>query len=71
MSGGIRRWATKNLVPGDLTALRQIADGRDLDDPKRVLRLRARRFVVEREEGRPAITLQGRVALLTKQLILH
>jgi hypothetical protein len=68
---GIRRWATKNLAAGDLTALRQIADGRYPNDPKRVSRLQARRFVVECGDGRPIITLGGRIALLAKQFVLN
>lgn len=64
---GIRRWATRNLQSGDLTALRRVAKWQHVDDPDRLARLRKRNFLTGSVD-RPRVTIRGRVALLMKQL---
>jgi hypothetical protein len=62
-----RRWARKDLRPGDLTALRGLTarDGRwSGPDPVRLQRLRGRGFIEEHEVNKPPVTMKGRVALL-------
>lgn len=65
---GIRRWATRSLRTGDLTALSKIAKGSSVDDPNRIDRLRKRGFVTAKIDGRPEITLPGRLALAAKNI---
>jgi len=64
----IRKWVTKSLRPGDLTALSDISR-RHWDDPKseRFDRLKQRGFVKKNAE-RPVITMLGRAALLIRRL---
>jgi hypothetical protein len=62
-----RRWARKDLRPGDLTALRGLTtrDGRWSGPyPDRLQRLRRRGFIEEHEGDKPRVTMKGRVALL-------
>jgi hypothetical protein len=62
-----RRWARKDLRPGDLTALGGVTtrDGRWSGPyPDRLQRLRGRGFIEEHEGNKPRVTMKGRVALL-------
>jgi hypothetical protein len=62
-----RRWARKDLRPGDLTALRGLTarNGRWSGPyPDRLQRLRGRGFIEEHEGNKPPVTMKGRVALL-------
>ena len=61
-----RRWARKDLKPGDLIALRglTIRDGRwSCPYPDRLQRLRGRGFIEEHEGDKPRVTMKGRMAL--------
>jgi hypothetical protein len=65
-----RRWARKDLRPGDLIALRglTIRDGRWSGPyPDRLQRLRERGFIEGHEGDKPSVTMKGRVALLLGQ----
>jgi len=65
-----RRWARKDLRPGDLIALRGLTarDGRWSGPyPDRLQRLRGRGFIEEHEGNKPPVTMKGRVALLLGQ----
>ena len=64
------KWATRKLRPGDLTTLSAIARSSFITSPERIARLRRRHFVEQRRDGRLAITVPGRLALLVKQLAL-
>jgi hypothetical protein len=61
-----RRWARKDLRPGDLTALLELTRGGRWNDPNsaRLQRLRRRGFIKEHEGDRLRVTMKGRVALL-------
>ena len=67
----IRRWATRGLRQGDLTALKRIARGAAGLGRRQAERLRRRGFVARRKNGRPAVTVHGRLALLVKTLSIH
>ena len=67
----IRKWATRRLYSGDLTALRDIAKGGAKLDESQIQRLRKRGFVAERKGAMPVITFPGRLALLVKRLTMH
>jgi hypothetical protein len=59
-----RRWARKDLSPGDLTALRDLSRASQRPNPARLQRLRGRGFIEEHEGNKPPVTMKGRVALL-------
>jgi hypothetical protein len=62
-----RRWARKDLRPGDLTALRWLTtrDDRWIGPyPACLQRLRGRGFINEHEGDKPRVTMKGRMALL-------
>ena len=61
-----RRWARKDLRPGDLTALRGLTARNSRWSgpyPDRLQRLRGRSFIEEHEGNKPPVTMKGRVAL--------
>jgi hypothetical protein len=60
-----RRWARKDLMAGDLSALRDLTrDGRWNDlNPNRLRRLRRRGFI-DGDGAALRVTMKGRVALL-------
>ena len=61
-----RRWARKDLRPGDLTALRGLTARNSRWSgpyPDRLQRLRGRGFIEEHEGNKPLVTMKGRVAL--------
>jgi hypothetical protein len=60
-----RRWARKDLVTGDLTALWDLSRGGRWDNlnPNRLRRLRRRGFV-DGDDAAPRVTMKGRMALL-------
>jgi len=66
----IRKWATRNLRAGDLTALSAIRNGSSIPEKDRVDRLMRRRFVAKKTDGRLAITLAGRAALVVKRVTM-
>jgi len=67
----VRKWVTKKLRPGDMTALSHILQER-LDDPQpgSLDRLALRGFIKTKANS-PVVTLLGRVALLLRQLTKH
>ncbi len=65
----MRRWATRKLRSGDLTALAAIANGAARPEPERVGRLTERGFVVAKPNGNVSATLAGRIALLIKRVL--
>lgn len=62
----MRRWATRDLRAGDLTALRDVAKGRGNPKDPRFNRLRNRGFVKESKTGTLRVTILGWLALLIK-----
>jgi len=62
----IRRWSTRKLRSGDLTALAAIADG-SAAVAECVDRLARRRFVAKKPDGRIVVTLRGHMALVIKR----
>ena len=61
-----RRWARKDLRPGDLIALGGLTPRNSRwsgPDPARLQRLRQRGFIEEHEGEKPRVTMKGRVAL--------
>jgi hypothetical protein len=67
----IRRWATRNLRPGDLTALAEIARARYVDtQAERIERLNRRGFV-KKTANKPMVTLLGRTALWVRHFTKH
>jgi hypothetical protein len=67
----IRRWATKNLRPGDLTALSNISRGQWTDpEAERLDRLNQRGFVTKKA-GSTVVTILGRAALLIRKFTKH
>jgi hypothetical protein len=60
-----RRWARKDLVTGDLSALLDLSRGGRWDNlnPNRLRRLRSRGFIYG-DDAAPRVTMKGRVALL-------
>jgi hypothetical protein len=70
MSIGFRKWATRGLHAGDLTALSVLSNGALRADQGRIERLKRRGFVAQRRNGRPSITARGRAALAIKRLTL-
>lgn len=63
----MRKWATRNLRSGDLTALAAIVSGCANTEPERVNRLSQRGFVVKKPDGRLAATIVGRTALAVRR----
>jgi hypothetical protein len=65
-----RRWARKDLSPGDLIALRGLTARTTRVGlwsgpcPAQLQRLRGRGFIEEQEGNKPPVTMKGRVALL-------
>ena len=67
----VRRWVTKSLRPGDLTALAEISRGRSNDpEANRIERLNRRGFV-KRKHDLFVATLRGRAALFLRRLTKH
>ncbi len=64
MSMGLKRWSTRKLRPGDLTALAAIADGSAAPKETSVNRLAQRHFITRKADGRMAVTARGHVALM-------
>lgn len=65
----VKRWATRNLYSGDLTALREIVKGtQKAPQESQIARLQRRRFVALRRDRRPSVTPSGRLALLIRRL---
>ena len=61
-----RRWARKDLRPGDLIALGGLTARNSRWSgpyPDRLQRLRGRGFIEEHEGNKPLVTMKGRVAL--------
>ena len=67
---GIKAWATEKLRTGDLTTLAAITAGNISDDKVRIARLEKRGFIAVKTNGSFKVTLQGRIALLIKRLLL-
>jgi len=59
-----RRWARKELQPGDFSALRELSKGWGVPGLARLNRLSDRGFVEKREGGKVRVTMKGRAALL-------
>jgi len=65
----LRRWATRQLQTGDLTALRDLKSGKAIEGRPRIDRLRGRGFVRGPIE-KLRITLLGRLALIAKRMTI-
>jgi hypothetical protein len=61
-----KQWATQGLYRGDLTVLSAIAGGSAAFDESRVQRLRERRFIVIKSDGRIRMTVRGLAALMIR-----
>ncbi len=67
----LRKWATRGLRAGDLTALAAVGYGAKADnDRDRIERLVRRGFLTECSDGTFAVTVLGRVALAIKRVAL-
>lgn len=64
---GLRRWATRQLQSGDLSALQDLKNGKPIDSGSRIERLRSRGFV-QGPLDKLRISLLGRIALVAKRL---
>jgi len=67
----MRKWATRKLRSGDLTALAGVVNGCASTDRDRIDRLAQRGFVAKKPGGQFAVTLAGRAALLVKRLTMR
>lgn len=67
----MRKWATRDLRAGDLTALRDVAKGGGNSKDPRFDRLRSRGFVKESKTGTLSVTVLGRLALLIKSATMN
>jgi hypothetical protein len=67
----MRKWATRKLRSGDLTALAAVGNGCSAMDPDRIDRLAQRGFVAKKPGGHFAVTFAGRAALLVKRLAMR
>lgn len=65
----MRKWATRKLRSGDLTALAAVVNGCANIEPERIGRLAQRGFVVTKPNGKVAATLSGRAALVIKRAL--
>lgn len=67
----VRKWATRGLSAGDLTALRSLARGGSAAEPQ-ITRLKKRGFIKDTvNEKHPSLTLPGRLALIIKRVTIH
>jgi hypothetical protein len=64
---GLRRWATRQLQTGDLSALQDLKSGKPVESRSRIERLRNRGFVQGPAE-KLRITAAGRIALIVRRL---
>lgn len=62
-----KRWATRKLRSGDLTALNEIAVRGEKPRDVCIQRLSERRFIAVRPGGKVAVTLRGRAALMIRR----
>jgi hypothetical protein len=62
-----KRWATRKLHSGDLSALAQVAYSGQTPRGVSVDRLSQRRFVAVRPNGKVAVTFRGHVALMIRR----
>lgn len=67
----LRRWATRDLRSGDLTALRWLARGEGNPDNGQLERLLRRGFLREGADGKYRLTIPGRLALILKAIALR
>jgi hypothetical protein len=63
------RWARKELQPGDLSTLSELAKGSSWGEPSpaRIQRLNCRGFVIMKANEKPSVTLKGRAALWVRR----
>jgi hypothetical protein len=63
------RWARKELQPGDLSTLSELAKGGGWGEPNpaRIQRLNCRGFVVKKTNEKLSVTLKGRAALWVRR----
>jgi hypothetical protein len=59
-----RDWARKELLRGDLNALRELKRGWGVPSPPRLERLWDREFIEKDDDGKLRVTMKGWVALL-------
>ena len=64
----MREWATRRLRYGDLTALGTVGKGFGKIDEDRLKRLEKRGFIAKKADGKIAVTIPGRVALLVRRV---
>jgi hypothetical protein len=62
------RWARKELQPGDLGTLSELAKGSGWgESPTRIQRLSCRGFVIKNANDKLSVTLKGRAALWVRR----
>lgn len=64
----MRKWATRKLRYGDMTALKAVRTGLRNIEEDRVERLAKRGFIAKNGEGKVVVTILGRIALLFRGL---
>ncbi len=62
-----RRWATRGLRSGDLTALAALANCGPTPNNSSAERLRQRQFIRVNANGRASVTLRGHFALVIRR----
>ena len=67
----MKRWATRELRSGDLTALKGVARGACNPENGQFDRLLKRGFLKKRTDGTPKLTIPGRLALVVKAIGEH
>jgi hypothetical protein len=66
----LSRWARKELQPGDLSTLSELAKGGGWGDPNpaRIQRLSCRGFVTKKANDKLSVTFKGHAALLVRRV---
>lgn len=67
----IRRWATRDLRRGDLTALAEIAKGWAQPTDSCIQRLKRRHFILVKSDGQVVLTFRGHLAVRARHLGRH
>ena len=67
----MRRWVTRELRSGDLTALKGVARGESNLQDGQLERLLKRGFLRNGTDGRPRLTIPGRLALILRAIGLR
>ncbi len=67
----LRRWATRDLRRGDLTALAEAAKGWAQPNDSCIQRLKRRHFLLVKSDGQFVVTFRGHLALMLRHLGIH